>query len=251
MARRHIEFIGLPGSGKTTLSNSLVKMLRGKGETLFFLPADITALIRRRDDGLIKNALKQLPSFVWNRFLGIQHALPEVQLFVAEHVELLNRMLSVFDGKSVSSDFRESLIYSSLLNFAEYQLAKKLLNEGEILILEEGLCHRGYSFYGQWDDELFNGLEDYVNLIPLPSDVVWAKCSVDNCLRRLRKRDRMPLRYIGLSDEACRRRLSCGLRSLDCIAELLRRRGVSVRTVETDADGPAALSEMNTLAQSL
>ena len=86
---RIIEFMGLPGSGKSTLAEILLKEFRLRGLPILTNEEAVTRCIKRRDDGIIRNLLKQLPFIVWEPVAGIRNALPELHEFAGKNFSFM------------------------------------------------------------------------------------------------------------------------------------------------------------------
>jgi hypothetical protein len=234
--RRHIEFCGLAGSGKTHCAQALVAHMQQKGVAALDLRSAVLQCLQARNDGRIKNTMKRFPRQVWERFLGSEYALREFQAFALEHAELFRVVFSVLAGRRHATNENGIALNSLTRLCAEYHLASTHL-EQEVLVVEEGFAQRGFTLVRQdngRDPEAI--LRKYVGGIPIPDTVIWVDTPVDTCVRRLRLRQAPPEYLRGLSAVTCREQLMYGRRVFETITGTLSELGVEVLRYEAPGD---------------
>lgn len=240
-----IEFMGLPGAGKTTLVSVLLRTLREKGIPALSQTEAINRCIRRRDDGILINALKHFPMAWWEPCAGIQKALPEMHRFSYRHVSLLHLISSTIERNSLPEAWSESLLYTFYRQFAEQQLAEDYLQKRELRLVEEGFLHRGFTLFGYLAAAFVSdeSLKRYVDSIPLPSAVVFVDVSPEECWGRLQKRAEPPVPLQAREQGAVIEQLSIGHGCLQRIATLSEQKNVTVLSVGNSQDDATPLEK--------
>ncbi len=190
-----IEFMGLPGAGKTTLTKGFLRHLRrGFPEVLAYDDA-VKRCILRRDDGLLRNIAKKFPPSVWEPLSGMRNALSELHLFTTNNVELCSHIFSTLTQEKMSTSSRQCIVYTFFQLFAEHQLLLQHLDPDKLVVAEEGLAQAGSMLFGYLPSRpaMPEDMIRYVNLIPNGRALIWIDTPVEHCLSRLKLRDELPI----------------------------------------------------------
>jgi len=225
-----IEFMGLPGSGKTTLASRLVCVLGSQGSQVFGQEEAVRLCLRRRDDGIIGNILKLFPSYIWKPCLGVQRALPELHRFSLKNITLIKILASVLDNNHPPQVWVESILYAFYRQCAEYQLASEHMQTTELRVAEEGFVHRGYTLFGYFPATVSDGeaLSHYVDSIPLPLILILVDVDPEECWARVQERPKPPIPLSERNDAEVIDQLTVGLHCLRQLADICEERGVTV-----------------------
>ncbi|MDD3818400.1 MAG: hypothetical protein PHG41_00955 [Actinomycetota bacterium] len=198
----HIEFIGVPGSGKTTMYHKLVVLLNKEGikartfnKALFL--CCIRSILSRKS---FKDFLKVLLYFIGNIFFRSVSKFSNVQIDAYNEFLLANSTLIDFIAKVVNNkkiDLKEKLLIMKWFfnEFSGYQLISRYLRKDEILVFDEGFCHRAIAIWGRNESSKIekDELDIYLNLIPLPDVILIINSEVEECERRLSERKYPPI----------------------------------------------------------
>ncbi len=111
----HFEFIGLPGSGKTTLYKEIMKKINTRG-------------IKKK-----KN---------------LKHYEPELCYFLAENTALTQLFIQKVIARQFPNDEKEFLIRNFFKLFACYHVLKNSVQRKEVFLFDEGFCHKAISLFG-------------------------------------------------------------------------------------------------------
>lgn len=249
--KAHIEFCGVPGSGKSTLCAALLQAC-GRGSGILGRDEALTRCLLRRDDGQIKNTLKRFPGWVWRRFLDTPYAMDELRRFMADHMGLSGTVMQALAGRKLSSRDNDIVWGSFIRTFVEFELARRHLRDDETLVMDEGFAHRAFTLFGYVDEPLpVAELERYAAAIPLPDHVVFVDTSPTVCDERLSTRPARPFQYpIQLADMSRDRRvvqLEHGAACLRRLVDALAVRGT--RVLRVDSNEPAAADEVRRVLQ--
>lgn len=225
----HVEFCGVPASGKSTLCAGALRELARRGRPFLSRAAMVDAGLRKRDFGAIGNALGALwPE--WRRtFLGLPRGLNDWHRFVVDHPEfaaLCHRWLA---EAAAEAAWRDAVHYSLLTSAFEYQLARAVEKP---VLMDEGFAQRffslrGYRGLGQAGDAAL-----YAAAMPRPSALVWVDAPPAACLERIRARDHAPVLLAPVPERLWASRFAEGRELLAALAAELERSGVPVLRVD-------------------
>ena len=194
----HIEFVGVPGAGKTTLKNGMIKRLRLKGQTCLDVEdALLSSLKKSRDDIITHFVFRILPDNVGAKFLN--------SLFIRSRCRFVaqNRFLS-YKGTSLevilksepfrlmSAEARELALSRFLRTAIEYQTIKEHIEEAAVVPFDEGFFQRGTSlFISPSPHRQALGAESvfpYFNAVPWPDLLILVEADHGECLNRIEAR---------------------------------------------------------------
>lgn len=199
---KYVEFLGIPGSGKTTVMQKALAVLQAEKKPVFSTP-DVRKIAMRhtlqRQSGfwwqLAKIAVlvgeSRVLSLLWEKtrsayMIRFMHAYPRLSRQVIECAE------HVHPPDWIPRDVvcGENLLMWLLGGVAScYQAAHQTLAPDDIFLMEEGFCQYAYyllAFYqGNFDEQR---LESYLNLIPKLDLLVALLPPPEECDKRLHSR---------------------------------------------------------------
>jgi len=208
------EFIGLPGSGKTTIRKNLKKRLAGEDQTIIFCEnAFYKAMKNNTDDNPSKFLLSIIPqtlveSYLPSLVMKFQNLFRTQCEFLAEEIELFNLLTdrSVFrnlscEGKADIIDFflRTSIYYRTISNFIK--------DERFVIFDDEAFVQRSISVFvlGPETNIAFEkiNITRYFEIVPLPNILFYIECDIATCIQRMKKRSTgFSKRLRGMDDQA-------------------------------------------------
>jgi hypothetical protein len=206
-----IELFGLPGSGKSFLADALLRRLKELGINALDRQTAVRLCLRRRYDGPLMAVLKKLPHAVWGRLVHEHHCLPELLNFFARHPALA----ALYQQELSRSGASESTIRNLLGAFAASCVERQLFEchgaADELILADEGFCHRFFTLYGNLSivcdrDEI----KQYVELLPPIQGAIFVSTSIETCIKRMQKRKRFPVLFEHCNEKQIKNILSHG-----------------------------------------
>jgi len=199
-----IEFFGLPGSGKTTVSSLLKKGLKKKGfyildveEAFYYCIAQIYN--RRFFSVILKfldkfNISYKILRIYFNRFVLGPKVLTSIKKnetaqFIKKRPELVRLILEQIEAIHSTERFRGE-IREWFYEFIGWDhLFRSHLPTGAIVVTDEWFIHEALcSMASEQDCSSMEILERYLQLIPTSSVVVYVESELSHCLSRIKSR---------------------------------------------------------------
>ncbi len=189
-----VELFGLPGSGKSFLADALQRRLKELGINALDRQTAVRLCLRRRDDGPLMAVLKKFPHAFWGRLVHEHHCLPELLNFFARHPALAALYQQDLSRSGASESTIRNLLGAFAASCVERQLFEHHGAADELILADEGFCHRFFTLYGNLSILCSNKeIRRYVKLLPPVQGVVFVSTPVQTCIERMKKRKRFPV----------------------------------------------------------
>lgn len=201
----HIEMLGLPGSGKTTLAEYATAFLRERWPIFTEREARVTWIRKMmhhknsmgwRCVELIADCFGER---LWNK-LWLSYRYPAMLRFIsryplfAQHlIHCVNPLQELPVFLEQNTPFRETILEWTLNFFSMYAIAEENLRLNDILLLEEGVCQQASNVMAcQPNDFQQEELDMYLRLMPIPDCLIVIHAEPEICEARMKQRSRYP-----------------------------------------------------------
>ncbi len=249
----YLEFAGLPGSGKSTLSSALKRHLLTLPCSALSSNEAIIQCLKRRDDGPIKNMLKRFPTRIWWPLMGSKFALQEFVKLSSSHLEFISFMSKMLSDSNLPELFIESVWNTIVKSFSEIQLISQHIYESELVIMDESFCQRCFTLFGYMKNTISDDLISmYAKLAPISNQVFWIVTKPETCVERfMRRYQSQPLPYdFKLDKDELLINFQNGHSVLKRLSEALEGQGKCVHRIDGDSDINQSIAEVCKAASS-
>jgi thymidylate kinase len=245
---RSVEFLGIPGSGKTTLASGVHSRLVASNTSAFTLAGAVSLGMRRGvGDRLIDPVMTHLPDRLLDRysesgFIRSNALLVSLIDFMAAYPRAVSAFL---EGQARRSDFELSsdlVIRWFLQLVARYQLAASAMSRDDLLLLDEGFAQRAITgFAHRFSEADYDDLSSYLIASPRPDLLIHLAVGTDLAAERLAGRgEPEATKRLWGTDTDPARFLADTARCADYVVEAARSAGWEVLEV----DGSAGLTTL-------
>lgn len=250
----YLEFAGLPGSGKSTLAKAFQKQLEPFFPKVLARDEALTLSLQRRNDGHVKNFIKQLPPRLWKPFLGKQSTISEFATLSSRHLEFI----SFFSKTLAASDLPELLIESiwntTVRTFSEVQLVSRHLDKTELVIMDEAFFQRCFTLFGYMEKSVPDGLiQQYADLAPISDHIIRIVTDPRICVDRFMKRYRsrpLPHDFV-LNRKELTQNFECGNRIISNLCRILTNKGKTIYEITGQGAMDHSVSELEKIAHAV
>ena len=181
----HVEFIGPPGAGKSTLYEKLTVDSRIIGE---HDPVAIRRVLIANWGVKHRLLYRLVPPFVRKHleraliFYRLGH--PELEKFIRYHPEFVSVLARVMDSAAHEP---ERIFSLSRMTAERYQISTSAAHNGEIVCLDEGFAQKAAGILWRMGEREFP-IEDYLDCVPSPDLLVFIDAPTELCIERQKER---------------------------------------------------------------
>lgn len=258
-----VEFIGIPGSGKSSALKALRKSLRQKGGTPVYSleEAVYQGLKRSHHSGILRHVSQMLPFRFGYRLVGrFPRSLDDIfylsfKRFLQAYPALSNFALKDYyqnANRSGNIEFLSLLWFFEL--FAKYQFATEELPLNEcVILIDEGFCQRMTTLFGDTEALALHLDDDFISQylcsIPLPDVLIVLTTSVQQAMHRMKVRG-FPIRMQAMSSDEQVRYLTKIETSIKQALECLRQKNITIIELSNEGNESALQSQLQTCISS-
>lgn len=235
---RHIDWVGLPGSGKSTLRRSTLRWADEITPTLSTNEVVTLYLGRHSSDPVWRKMGRVIPSSLVSRFAqpafvrSTDH-FTGIRDFMQRHPDLIEVVLASTRRRSAFEPQADKILGWWLHLAAIHSVAHRLPGDPFVLF-DEGFTNRAISLFGyRFGDADEQDLARYLHAIPRPSAVVHMATPVETCVERMQD---WSVRFEGFPIAERMAFMNSAQRCLERILGHLNEMGVPVCVVENSGE---------------
>ena len=235
----YIEFAGLPGSGKSTLSSALKRHLITTSCHMLSKNEAIIKYLKKRNDGLVRNMLKRFPARIWLPLLMSQFILSEFVKSSSRHLEFVAFLSKMLADSNFSEQLTESIWNTIVRSFAEIEIVSKYIHDSKIVIMDEAFSQRCFTLFGYMEKSVSNELiYRYASLAPVSNHVVLIITTPETCVERFMQRPQSQqiIDKFKINRKELLSNFKNGTDVLECLGEVLEAQGNFVYRIYGDCD---------------
>jgi len=238
-----VEFMGAPGSGKSTILAHLAKEMHRRRPGRFITTDDGFLIVaRERVDKIYRVILRLLPYHLALRVSAklLNRTLLQFEAqnrFLAQHGQALCAFLTSSASAPLTDDDRAIVLANFVEDGAMHTIMHDDLLQEAAIFFEEGLVQKSIMFVSQrgGDVECSQKLEDYLSSIPLPDLVIYVKTANDICSNRMTLRPRgVPQRLREIGNDSVLIFLERAQKHFDYVAASLQK-NTAITLIEIDS----------------
>lgn len=207
-----VEFIGIPGAGKSTLRKNVLNQLKGAGADLFGSEEILfKELIAQKwsEDRITQSILKLLPEKIILKKVNHFFATSKLSLsamcsFFVQYSELFSFVLNSDQFNSLQFNERKMALAFFLSSAAVYQMCNDSVDKETVVVFDEGFYQRTISMFlspNIKNQISYEQIRAYINSVPLTDVLIWVKADKKVCIQRMSSRKKGFPRRVKNKDE--------------------------------------------------
>jgi len=199
---RYVEFLGIPGSGKTTFAKEVASILRARQNTVFTRwdakHGIMRAMMQKRTELAWRfiSLLTYLAAHPTLDFLWVKTRYSLMLHFIRKHPQLVRQVVEYAGSVDPPPGIlQQALSSENLITWffdiaGIYQASQEFIGNDDVLLIEEGFCQQAYYLVVAFRKETGadQKLKRYIQLIPKPQLVISLFADPDQCEERLQTR---------------------------------------------------------------
>ncbi len=241
-----IEFMGLPGSGKSTVRAFLVESLQGRGIRCLSMEEALLSSLKARVDGAaFRCLLRVLPHGLALKYAPLIFTRSSLRYdsqnsFLSTHGSAMSAILNHEAFLSRAPREREATLSWFLLTAAQHQLIHDCTDKATPVMFDEGFLQRALSLFTSPGKTLSPDrslISTYLDSVPRPDLVLYLEVDARTCRERILARTRgLPGRLAGKDPGEILSHLEDLQGWIEGIAELAETKGFSIYRMGSPGD---------------
>jgi thymidylate kinase len=242
-----IEFLGAPGTGKTTLVSVVNQFLRDHGLKAMTVSEAGPFYVKRTHLGRIICFLVRSPSLqrsvLWWAFY-YSTVLYRIG-FAIEHAALVRHVVASQLRRPILWRHRRLILQHFLRATGYYQFLKRHMRPDEILVFDEGFLHRvTHLFVSELEQPDPACIVEYLELLPRTDLVILVQASLCICVERIYTRG-LTRRLSGKSRQDVNRFIANAEQVVNMASQYLKNAGREMIEIENNGDLNACVADLH------
>ncbi|HOO44651.1 MAG TPA: hypothetical protein PLM29_00375 [Deltaproteobacteria bacterium] len=240
----HVEFIGTPGSGKSTIRSLLLESLNSHEISCLSMEQALLSSLKLNVDGILfKCFLNILPENLALKYAPLIFTRSALRYtaqnaFLSTHGKPVATFLSNNFFLQAPANEKEAVLSRFLLTASQYHLIREHIAEKMPVLFDEGFLQRSASLFvstgkSSLPDTTF--FSAYLDTIPLPDIVLYLNSDIKICLDRIMNRPKgLPDRLAGKPHKEIMSYIEIFDRCIQCIADLADEKGFHISRIKNN-----------------
>ncbi len=192
----HVEFVGVPGSGKSTIRDALIERLQKVDANQFLKIEDAFFLVsKEKTDKIYRWMINLLPLSLGYKVVDklFNRTLMQFEAqnrFLAKYGKGLNAFLSSRAYDQLDATDRSNVLTAFIETGSLYEMTQGEIDSNTAVFFEEGLVQKSFMFISHLRKREENNLplHAYLQHIPLPDVIINVKADFAVCYNRMKER---------------------------------------------------------------
>lgn len=240
-----IEFMGAPGTGKTTLTPIVIQSLGEQGLRALTIADAVPLYATRTPWGKIISATiprSSAKSVLWR--ICCHSSFLYRSKFAIRHYAFWRYVVKLQRGRPIPRQHQRLIRCYFDRMMGHYQFLKCHIQPDEILVLDEGFAHRVTHFVSELEQPHPDMIMRYVTLMPKSDLVILVRAPVGTCVQRLCARA-LRGRLSGRNRREVGQFVANAEKAIDISAHYLRYMGREIVEVDNDGDLDACVTRLH------
>lgn len=253
---KHVEFLGIPGAGKSTLCDHLVESLQTDGRDAYDIKeAAYLGLARKTGFLYINQSTGRLPARASKRVLTLINKYTSLEQeylrqFLIKHPDLMALIFSHISANAPTADRKELYTKWFCKTISRYELANQHLTDDELLLFDEGFANRSLTLFYHQAEISESDVEEYASQIPRPDVLVLPEVEPEiACDRMAQRKKGFPPAYSEVDRKTRLEILRQNQGLVDTTAEVLEHRGCEIHRVDNTQELQLVTSTINQIVR--
>lgn len=226
----HLEFFGLPGSGKSTMKYHIINELKRKKNNVFSDEDALLHLLKDKNEIFYFHFLKYIPSKYSEKLLKSifnrsKLKFASINRFLAIHGNLVQAIFKSDKFDKVQIQEKEKILSWFFNTISIYQIIEDDMQNNVTIVFDEGFIHKiinlfispSQNYNNNYNEDIIN----YIKYIPKPDYLFIVDSKIDDCFERMKIRG-FPTRLKTKSEEEIKDYLRICQGKIDFIIDYLK-----------------------------
>lgn len=240
----HVEFIGIPGSGKSTIHTLLVESFYRRKMPCLSMDQALLSCLKLKVDGIFfKCFLNVLPEKLALKYAPLVFTRSSLRYtaqnaFLSTNARTAAAILSSDHFLTAEPHERELVLSRFFLTASQYHLIQEHTAEKIPVLFDEGFLQKSVSLFvspGKRSLPSMTFLSSFLDLIPRPDIVLYLRAAPETCRQRIVARSKgMPERLAGKNPGEIQSYLDTYERCINSIIDLATTKGFHISSIDNN-----------------